>query len=216
MAYKQKTAGKKPRKLSLVQERFKEMLLHDNKAVESYEVDGKVVRIFPDEIAESPRSDTNLGIMALFHNRYTFPNEADIKADDFGGWQEMEKYLVKEKKAVIILPVYLYEHSGLYFKIGSWHGLLPQGHAEFDSGQVGFIYATQKQLDEWYGKISQKEKLKKAEEDFKAEVDTYTQYSNGDIYGFKITDVRTGKDLDSCWGFYGIDEAKEGAKENIK
>ena len=46
--------------------------------------------------------------------------------------------LVSEKNEYAILPLYLYDHSGLAMSTGSFLGRAL--HAEWDSGQVGFIY----------------------------------------------------------------------------
>ena len=44
-----------------------------------------------------------------------------------------------------------------------------------------------------------------------SEVKQYSQYLEGDVYGFAIEDP-DGNDMDSCWGFYGhaycLQEAK--------
>lgn len=46
--------------------------------------------------------------------------------------------LVNEKNEYAILPLYLYDHSGLAMSTGSFLGRAL--HADWDSGQVGFIY----------------------------------------------------------------------------
>lgn len=74
----------------------------------------------------------------------------------------------------------MYEHSGIRIKIGSFYGLLPQGHAEFDSGQIGFIYVDEETM--------KKEKLtkKKAGEILRKEVEIYDDYVSGDVLGFGV------------------------------
>lgn len=49
------------------------------------------------------------------------------------------KELLAEQKDIILLPLYLYDHSGLSMSTGSFVGRAV--HAEWDSGQVGYIYA---------------------------------------------------------------------------
>jgi predicted DNA-binding transcriptional regulator len=191
--------------------------------VETIRKGNKRAEIYNDTNPESPREWDNVGTMVAFHKRYDLGDDVDIKSDMFNSWAELEEYLVKEKKAVIVLPLYLYDHSGLRMKVGSFQGLLPQGHAEFDSGQVGFIYATAKDIKDNLGiKKITKKALKKAEKVLKGEVDTYDQYLMGDVYGYKIveevpvsvttkypdgskktTKTIEDKDVDSCWGFYG-------------
>jgi hypothetical protein len=39
-----------------------------------------------------------------------------------------------------------------------------------------------------------------------SEVKMYSQYLSGDVYGYVVGE-------ESCWGFYGIDAAREAAKE---
>jgi hypothetical protein len=169
-----------------------------------------------DDNPQNPREDDNLGTMLCFHGGYTLGDKTDLSSKDFNGWNEIYDYLIKEKKAIIILPLYLYDHSGLSIKVGSFQGLLPQGHAEFDSGQVGFIYVTKEKIQKEF--IPKVEKLTKAlkvrtEKVLRAEVEIYNQYLNGEVYGFKIE--KNGQDFDSCWGFYEIDDAIKEAEDNI-
>ena len=46
------------------------------------------------------------------------------------------------------------------------------------------------------------------------EVETYSQYLSGDVYGYEIH--KHGEVVDSCWGFYGYDTAEEEAKAQLK
>jgi len=185
-------------------------------AIETKEYKGYNINIYQDDNPQNPREDDNLGTMLCFHGGYTLGDKTDLSSKDFNGWNEIYDYLIKEKKAIIILPLYLYDHSGLSIKVGSFQGLLPQGHAEFDSGQVGFIYVTKEKIQKEF--IPKVEKLTKAlkvrtEKVLRAEVEIYNQYLNGEVYGFKIE--KNGQDFDSCWGFYEIDDAIKEAEDNI-
>jgi hypothetical protein len=159
---------------------------------------------------ESPREWDNFGHMVAFHDRYNLGDKTDLKSDQFNGWDELQNYLVKEKEAVVIMPIYLYDHSGLRMKVGSFQGLLPQGHAEFDSGQVGFIYATKEDLKrEGFTK-------KQVEKYLQGEIETYDQYLSNDVYGTVIEKYDKNKkliDTESVWGNYGYNNAKEALKE---
>lgn len=193
---------------------FREKLLNDKSVVDVFErKDGKIVQIFQDENPQDPRKEwDNLGRMFTSHKRYQLGDE-QFDPEKFSGWEEAETYLRKEKGAVAVAPLYLYDHSGLRIKIGSFQGLLPQGHAEFDSGQVGFIYVTKDDVQKEYGKVTP-ETIAKAKKVMQGEVETYDQYLSGDVYGVKVTDPKTGKD-DSVWGFYGLDEARRAGKEDF-
>jgi len=176
---------------------------------------GFTAKLYHDEDPESPRRDRdNLGIMVCFHHRYALGDKHALRLEDFlstivyDGWAGLEAHLRKEEGAIIVLPLYLYDHSGLRMKVGSFRGLLPQGHAEFDSGQVGFIYTTRKRIVEnFMGKRLTKERLALAEEVLRGEVEEYDQYLSGDVWGFVIEDAE-GEHIDSCWGFYGLDYAR--------
>ncbi len=81
-------------------------------------------------------------------------------------------------------------------------------HEAWDSGQVGFIYCTQKEIDfEWGGD------KKRAEEYLRQEVETYDKYLTGDVYGITVTNPKDGEEIENCWGFYGLDHAKEEAND---
>jgi len=43
---------------------------------------------------------------------------------------------------------------------------------------------------------------------------SYSQWANGEVYGYTLTDYRTGDDVDSCWGFIGDDEITTGVLDH--
>jgi hypothetical protein len=203
------------------EETLKNLWLKDKDAIEAYEFNGKVIRIYTDENPDSPREWDNLGHMVAFHKRYTLGDKTDLDSDQFDSWESMADYLIKDENAVVILPIYLYDHSGLRMKVGSFSGLLPQGHAEFDSGQVGFVYVTKDELAKaskswdkgWKNKYHKGKSNKQIAEDIlKGEVETYDQYLSGDVYGFDVSDPKTGESIERVFGFYGMDEAKKEAE----
>jgi len=86
----------------------------------------------------------------------------------------------------VILPLYLYDHSGITMNTTGFH-------CPWDSGKVGFIYAKADAED------LEREQIEK---NLKGEVLTYDDYLRGDVWGFQIL----GEDeeiVDSCYGFYG-------------
>jgi hypothetical protein len=154
----------------------------------------------------NPREDENLGTMICFHRRYTLGDKTELNSDMFNGWEELYNHLIKEKKAIIILPLYLYDHSSISMKVGSFQGLLPQGHAEFDSGQVGFIYCTKDDLKR-IGITKNR-----AEKTLRAEVEIYDGYIQGNVYCIVKETYNSDKeqiDYDTCGGYFGYLEAKK-------
>ena len=46
----------------------------------------------------------------------------------------------------------------------------------------------------------------------KNEVKAYDQYLTGDVYGLIVEDHH-GEELDSCWGYFGLEDSRESLKE---
>ena len=184
--------------------------------IEEQEYKGCKVKIYQDPEPDDPRNWDNLGTMVCFHNRYTLGDKTDLTSDRFEGWEELEQYLIKEKHAEVMAPLYMYDHSGISIKIGSFYGCgLPQGHARFDSGQIGFVYVDKETLLKEYSVKRVTKKIKdKARKVLEAEVDTYNKYVGGQVYGF-VAEDKEGEQIESCWGFYDSDEAIKEAKGNI-
>lgn len=174
-----------------------------------YKKENKIFEIKQDtDLDESPREWDNVGTMVLNHQKYDLPNEADINTDGFKSWKEIEVYLRKEKKAFIIFPVFMYDHSGISISVSKTYSY----NCRWDSGQIGFIYCTKEDI--------KKEKFtkKKAEKCLIQEIDTYNDYLTGNIYEFVLYELKTCKCcshieeqvLDSCGGFYGSDFKENG------
>ncbi len=123
------------------------------------------------------------------------------------------------EKHYVILPLYLMDHSGISISTGSFND-------PWDSGQVGWIYITKKDaMSEWAGRwhngkcVSVAKKFTKAVRArtikyLQQEVETYDQYLTGQVYGYVIEDS-DGDDVDSCWGFFGLDYAISEAKSAV-
>jgi len=169
-----------------------------------YENEKLRLKVEQDEDSENPREWDNLGIMVCFHKRYNLGDKTDLSSDQFNSWDELENYLIKNEKAKVILPLYLLDHSGLSMRTEPFFED-PEG---WDSGQVGFIYTTEKKIKKFYGdkKLSEKE----IEDSLESEVRTYNDYLEGNVYTISLEekercnlgDIHT-KQIDSISGFYG-------------
>lgn len=172
--------------------------------VQRYRFENKVVEICADDSAENPRDEMDtVGTMWCWHRRYQLGSrkesrEKSVDPADYGGWDELREAIEKREKPVVILPVYMYEHSGVALSTGGFS-------CPWDSGQVGFIFATRKAvLEAFVAKRITKEIRERVESCLKAEVKTYSAYANGDVYGFRV--LEGDEETDSCWGFYGHEE----------
>lgn len=179
---------------------------------------GKILEIYQDENPESCREWDNLGIVTCSHRSYSLSDKDAPKVDPestgCNSWDEVEQYLIKEEEAKVILPIYMYDHSGITINTTGFS-------CGWDSGQVGFIYCTVEKIKAEFGcKRITKKLIEKVEKILKNEIKTYDQYITGDIYGFrlmKIVDIENNKreEEDSCWGFYGDDIKQNGILEHL-
>ena len=164
-----------------------------------------ITRTYHDDSPECPRSWDNLGTMVCFHNRYNLGDKHNYNSNDYNGWDEMEKEIIKREDVGVILPLFLYDHSGITMNTTGFS-------CNWDSGRVGFIFISkEKMLQEYGGKIVTQKLKDRVEGYLKSEVETYDQYLTGDVYGYKVFKVENGEEeeLDSCWGFYGEDTCME-------
>ena len=176
-------------------------------AIETIEKNGFTLSLYPDKNPESPRDWDNAGTMVYWHTRY---NLGDVDGrKEYGDPSEFEAWWKTSGKGGVILSLYLYDHSGLTMRTHPFS-------CPWDSGQVGYIYATKETVvKEWgkSGKLTRSSKAK-ALKHLEAEVETYDQYLCGDVYGYIIEDAQ-GKHVDSCWGFCGFNYANQEAQAQL-
>jgi hypothetical protein len=142
-------------------------------------------RIYYDEDCENPRDFyDSFGIMICKHKRYGLGDVKKSKEffnreEDFESWDEVEECLIKEYNAEVILPLSLYDHSGISMTIGRCHG--------WDSGQVGFIYASKEDCIKEFGEDFSRDKIIKL---FESEVEEYDNFIRGECYYFTVTETK--------------------------
>lgn len=156
------------------------------------------IEVIQDIDPMNPRKEfDNLGTMVCFHGRYDLGDKHDYRSEHYFGWEEMKEDIIKTENVGVILPLFLYDHSGITMNTTGFH-------CPWDSGQVGFIFVSKEKMREEYGYERISKKLKQRVAGYlKGEVETYDQYLTGDTYGYRITNIHTDDEIDSCWGFYG-------------
>lgn len=163
------------------------------------------VKVVQDTTPINPREWDNLGTMVCFHNRYSLGDKHSYDSDDYRGWAEMKEAIIKKEKVGVILPLYLYDHSGITMKTTEFT-------CKWDSGQVGFIFISKKKmLEEYGGKIVTQALKDRVEKYLVAEVETYDKYLTGEVYGYEVWKLgkKSGKEkkmIESCWGYYDENE----------
>ena len=196
--------------------------------------DGGQFEIHPDSDPESPRDWDNLGTMVCFHRRYNLGDEHDYRSEDFSGWDELKAHLHSINTChdehvsdgiEVILPLFLMDHSGLAMRTSN-DAFRACDSAGWDWGQVGWIYITKRKIIKEFCPESDPEFLSdellaRVTAALVAEVETYSQYLAGEVYGYIVRKPPCGEcggrgDMgDSCWGFYGSDPKENGMLANV-
>lgn len=203
--------------------------------------------LIPDRDFCSSREDDNMGRMVCWHRSYNLGDEQPSKSpsewmdsliydlvdtDDVELIPDEHKRRILEKY-IVILPLNLYDHSGITMSTSSFR-------CPWDSGQVGWIYCTLKDVRDnwlmpdatwdtlvpWY-KDEEVTLREAAKRNLEAEVETYDCELTGEVYGFNLEERAVELDLfgdkvygewedtDSCWGFHGRDVDKNGMAEHM-
>tara|TARA_B100000470_G_scaffold214018_1_gene195003 strand:+ start:559 stop:1215 length:657 start_codon:yes stop_codon:yes gene_type:complete len=197
-------------------------------ALEVWKKGDTFLEIHQDDNPESPREWDNLGKMLCTHGRYTLGDE------NYNDRESLDERL-EELDPVVKLPLWLLDHSGLTMQTGEF----TEDAQHWDSGQVGWIVATKNDiLDNFTGydkggkrkpmktKITP-QMVKDSHGILMSEVETYSKYLCGAVYGYITKKVDTCDKCNhteniavhSCWGYYDIkdiiDEVQKsmGAKE---
>lgn len=133
----------------------------------------------------------------------------DLENDDGDAMRKAWKMLADKW---IILPLYLYDHSGL------WMSTSKQGwpfNCPWDTSTVGWIYVSKDKLREEFGwKRITKQRHEKAVQLLRNEVSTYSTYLSGDVWYYVIEDD-DGVHLDGCGGLFEYDYAKKQAEKAL-
>jgi hypothetical protein len=179
-------------------------------AVKTLLLGGHTGRILSDEDGCNPREWDNIGTMVCFHRRYELGDkDHGYRSGDFNGWDDMEKAILRDHPGAIILPLYLYDHSGITMSTGPFS-------CPWDSGQVGLIFVSAKRIREEYGAKRISKKLRERVEGYlRNEVEEYDRYLRGECYGYVIED-EAGEEVDSCWGFLGLGYVTEQVEDQLR
>jgi hypothetical protein len=179
---------------------------------------GYSIEIYYDEYPESPREWSNLGVILT-----KYINESSVKVDDILDYNRHPRFILGEEvdgepltvgeiieeytgeKVPLVLPVYKYDHSGVIYRTTPFS-------CPWDSGQVGWIYATEEEILGSFGKVDE-DTIERARQCLISEVQTFSAWANGEVYGF-VTE-KDGEHIDSCWGFYSTEDCLETAKETV-
>ena len=178
-----------------------------------------------DQDATNPREWDNLGTILIAPDKSSWVASPDDVVDTsiplgnnpYEHWENLRREQLQLKKSDIALayPITKYEHGDISLSLGH--------NSSWDCGPVGFIYVTKEQVRKCYGvnRIT-KSIIKHVKNCLQSELDTLTNWINGDYYGWHIKEyAHDGLDwvevntLDSCWGYLDQDKALDDMKEML-
>ena len=175
-----------------------------NYTVHTEEYKGHTIEIWQDDYPMNPYEDWDmLGTFYHWHRR-------GFIGEDISHWdsEDIEQHFdAIRKTGALLLPVYLYEHSGQTISAAPFS-------CPWDSGQVGFYVCEAADIRKAYlCKRISKQIRERATQCLESEIETIDQWLRGEVYGFSVLD-KEGDTIESCGGFYGdcecycMDEAK--------
>lgn len=142
----------------------------------------------------------------MLENKYGTENYSKKACEMSEGY--VQAIIEKALEKVVMLPLYLYDHSGITMKTSSFND-------RWDSGQVGFIYITYEKIKEEFktSRVTRAMHIK-MQEYLKGEVETYDMYLTGNVHGYMIRKPE-GDWQGGCWGFFGDYDGKFRANDLV-
>jgi len=177
--------------------------------METYKLkNGKTLQVFNEETPENPREWDNLSTMICFHRRYNLGDKHNYNHNDYSGWEEMKDAIVENESPAIILPLYLYDHSGITISTSPFS-------CGWDSGQIGWVLIGEDKLKREYDVTEITDEIyERGMKVLLSEVELYDNYLTGEVYGFTLLD-ENGEIEDSCSGYFGSDLDKNGILDAV-
>jgi len=181
---------------------------------EEFEEGDVTIKIYPDHDPYNPRENDCLGHMVCHHPRYRLGDEQLDPKTVADSLDELEQYFYNQRYADVLLPLWIYDHGNVTITARPTVAGSYPDH-QWDVSMVGFIYITAEQIRKEYGAKKISVQLReKVREHLMQEVEAYDQYLRGDVWGF-VLEI-DGKEVDSCWGCYGLEYTQELARRTAR
>jgi hypothetical protein len=155
-----------------------------------------LVQVISDRECGNPRDD--------FEHLWTWctgdrAGYSDVKGETPDDFEDYDGKLLKGfVRDNLIVPLYLYRHSGDSISIGNTHYPF---NDQWDAGCMGFAYLSREKIKKEYGwEVLTAKRKQKLIGYLKSEVAEMNAWLEGSVYGVKITDMEN-EEEDSCWGF---------------
>lgn len=155
------------------------------------------IEIVWDTAPENPRYEhEHLGHMYCWHSRYNM-------GDKHHFFTPTDFLHSVYKDDTVLYPIYMMDHGNRSFSLEPYRGI----YGEFDSSQVGFIWATKLEIRETLGIQGQTTAAhyKQVKQRFAAELDEYEAWANGSVMGFYIYQLVPEGDPDDDYDWEVVD-----------
>lgn len=142
------------------------------------------------------------------------PNEWDDVGNVFfahpelAGLSDCKEYAPAD--GALVIPIRAYIHGGATIRAGDTLDAMRYPFTDpWDSCTAGAAWIDPDEIaNEWGAGPDARDK---AEAYLRGRIETLDQYITGDVWGVVIKDDIDGEVVDSCWGFFGFDYAREEA-----
>jgi len=117
-----------------------------------------------------------------------------------------EELLAIIRENHVILPLYLYDHSGITVSTRPYH-------CPWDSGQVGWIYVSKEKVLAERTDLTEENWRETAEQYLQGEVQDFADYITDSVLGYELYEIENNEATDlvySCYGFYGHSTSSNG------
>lgn len=155
--------------------------MNPKNASKLYRVGDKLVGIFHDDDPVNPREFFDgESVMLCWTDRYHLGDDNESLKQTYHrrnygyDWSAVEEAIVEGENPLAILPLYLFDHSGIRMRTGSFHD-------PWDSRQVGFIWFVRDKAH-YLTPEDGKSIEEIAKEDLERSVVAYSNYICGDTY----------------------------------
>lgn len=157
---------------------------------------GLNVEVIADEDAQAPENDDSVFIVTT-RNRYF---ELLYESKDVG--ELLEDKVFRDQFHVFMVRAYIHGQVALSLNSGG------QFSDPWDSGTIGAVFISKSEF-KYRNRITRR--CTSATKAAQNVIESWNQYLSGDIWGVVVKQGDTV--VDSCWGFYGLEEAKAQALE---
>ncbi|MNU40315.1 hypothetical protein D3C71_290280 [compost metagenome] len=164
---------------------------------------GLTADIHYDQDTEMPYAGDEGVHIVVLSRKYPDPAKGALGTDA----ASVERWRKENDAEWYSVPLWAYDHSGIVFRVGAQNPFTVD--VDWDTARAGVIALKR---SEWGDGAEGDDKLF---EYAQGVAETYSHWANGECFGYVLKD-EDGEEIDSCWGFIGMDHVEEEARSSAK